>query len=242
MKIIESKLRRIIREEILQESPRKPLVETFFRFGDPRKMKGDVSVIHNPEVYAYMEEPALYSHDPDFSRNTRSEAGVSAYPVVYQSGDVITFQVGNGIGAFSRQLGGFLFDRLMNGDTWIFQARRVPSMARGTDDEPLINGSTIKNVRRVSTMNLHVTENSFGNGKRLLDLLDPWDLGSYLDMGYNEFFKTKHVSREKIMDLIDGLRSRFTTPRQLRVITDTEAIWLAGWDEDHPHVSADGHK
>lgn len=232
MRISESLLRGLIREELLSEA-RRPAVETFLRFGDPRAVKGGVSVIHDPHAYAYAEEPALYGHDAEGTRNLRSEAGISAYPVVEIAGDTIIFRVGNGIGPFSRQLGNFLLDRLMDDDVWIFKARRVPSMALGTDDEPLIDGSTIKSARQVPTTRLRVTERSPGQSERLLDLLDPWDLNGYLDMGYNEFFKTRDVTREQITEFLANLASRFSIPKQLRVIADTEEAWLGGWDEDH---------
>jgi len=233
MQITEGQLRRIIREEILQESSRRPPVETFLRFGDPRNVKGGVSVIHDPYAYAYAEEPALYGLDDSESRGLRSEAGVSAYPVVGTEGDTIIFRVGNGIGTFSRQLGNFLLDRLMNDDVWIFKARRVPSMALGTDDEPLIDGSTIKSARQVPATRLRVTAQSPERSERLLDLLDPWDLNGYLDMGYNEFFKTRDVTREQITEFLAKLADRFSIPKQLQVISDTKEAWLAGWDEDH---------
>ena len=228
MKIV----RALIRETLL-EARQRPPVETFLRFGDPRAVKGGVSVIHDPHAYAYAEEPALYGTDDGESRNLRSEAGISAYPVVGTEGEAIIFRVGNGVGPFSRQLGNFLLDRLMGDDVWIFKARRVPSMALGTDDEPLIDGSTVKSVLQVPTTRLRVTERGPEQSERLLDLLDSWDLNGYLDMGYNEFFKTRDVTREQITQFLAGLAAKFTTPRQRRVIAEIEEAWLSGWDEDH---------
>lgn len=225
-------VRALIRETLL-EANRRPPVETFLRFGDPRAVVGGVSVIHDPHAYAYAEEPALYGHDPEETRSLRSEAGISAYPVVGIEGETIIFRVGNGVGTFSRQLGNFLLDRLMADDVYVFKARRVPSMALGTDDEPLIDGSTVKSVRQVPTTRLRVTERDPERSERLLDLLDPWDLNGYLDMGYNEFFKARDVTREQIVQFLGGLAAKFTTPRQQRVISEIEEAWLAGWDEDH---------
>ena len=227
MKIV----RALIRETLL-EARQRPPVETYLRFGDPRSVKGGVSVIHDPHAYAYAEEPALYGPDDGESRNLRSEAGISAYPVVGIEGEAIIFRVGNGVGPFSRQLGNFLLDRLMADDTWIFKARRVPSMALGTDDEPLIDAATVKSVRQVPTTRLWVTERSPERSERLLDLLDSWDLNGYLDMGYNEFFKTRDVTREQITQFLASLAAKFTTPRQRRVIAEIEEAWLSGWDED----------
>lgn len=228
MKIV----RALIRETLL-EAARRPPVETYLRFGDPRAVKGGVSVIHDPHAYAYAEEPALYGPDDGESRNLRSEAGISAYPVVGIEGEAIIFRVGNGVGPFSRQLGNFLLDRLMGDEVYVFKARRVPSMALGTDDEPLIDGSTVKSVRQVRTTRLRVTERGPEQSERLLDLLDSWDLNGYLDMGYNEFFKTRDVTREQITQFLAGLAAKFTTPRQRRVIAEIEEAWLSGWDEDH---------
>lgn len=64
-------------------------------------------------------------------------------------------------------------------------------------------------------------------------ILDSWDLNGYLDMGYNEFFKTRDVTREQITQFLAGLAAKFTTPRGRRVIAEIEEAWLAGWDEDH---------
>ena len=228
MKIV----RALIRETLL-EARQRPPVETFLRFGDPRAVKGGVSVIHDPHAYAYAEEPALYGTDDGESRNLRSEAGISAYPVVGTEGEAIIFRVGNGVGPFSRQLGNFLLDRLMGDEVYVFKARRVPSMVLGTDDEPLIDGSTVKGVRQVPATRLRVTERGPERSERLLDLLDSWDLNGYLDMGYNEFFKTRDVTREQITQFLAGLAAKFTTPRQRRVIAEIEEAWLSGWDEDH---------
>ena len=228
MKIV----RALIRETLL-EAGRRPPVETFLRFGDPRAVKGGVSVIHDPHAYAYAEEPALYGHDPEDTRGLRSEAGISAYPVVGTEGGAIIFRVGNGVGPFSRQLGNFLLDRLIRDEVYVFKARRVPSMALGTDDEPLIDGSTVKSVLQAPATRLRVTERGPERSERLLDLLDPWDLNGYLDMGYNEFFKTRDLPREQITQFLAGLAAKFTTPRQRRVIAEIEEAWLAGWDEDH---------
>lgn len=232
MRITESRLRRIIREELLSEARKLPPVETFLRFGNPRAVKDGVSVIHDPIAYAYAEEPALYGIGDGESYNLRSEAGISAYPVV-KDGKTITFKVGNGIDPFSGQLGNFLLDRLMAGDVWVFKARRIPSMALGTDSEPLIDGSTVRSVRKVDTSSLRVTDRSSGGDVRLLDLLDPWDLDGYLNMGYNEFFKTQDIPREKITDFLGSLKVRFSTPKQLKVLEKIEEIWLNDWDEDH---------
>lgn len=64
-------LREFIRRTLLEVGNRPP-VERFLRFGDPRVVKGGVSVIHDPYAYAYAEEPALYGHDPE---ETRAAAG-----------------------------------------------------------------------------------------------------------------------------------------------------------------------
>ena len=56
---------------------------------------------------------------------------------------------------------------------------------------------------------------------------------AYHDMGYNEFFKRKDVSREEIEAYIARLRVRFTRPEQVRKINELEESWLAEWDEDH---------
>jgi len=229
----------IVRETLLQEARQVP-ISTYLRFGDPRKVKGGVSVVHDPYAYAYAEEPALAAFEPgETAPRLQSEAGISAYPVVLEEPERIVFRIGNGMGTFSRQLGGFLMDRLMGSDIWIFKARRIPG-AVGTDDEPLINAATVRRPQQIIADNLYVTSLDTGDpsvdasrAEKLTDLLDPWDLMGYHDMGYNEFFKRKDVSREEIEAYISRLRVRFTRPEQVRKINEIEESWLSGWDEDH---------
>jgi hypothetical protein len=240
MLITERWLRRIIRGELLSESQRRDHVSTFLRFGDPRQVKGGRSVIHDPYAYAYSEEPALGSFEPGESPpRLQSEVGVSAYPVVSDEPGRIVFRIGNGMGTFSRQLGGFLMKRLMNEDVWIFSASRIPG-ALGADDEPLVDAKTIRSPQRIRTEDVWVTMLDSGDpqrdaarAERMLDLLDPWELMSYHDMSYDEFFKRRTVSREEIETYIADLRSRFRVPDQVRRIDEVEQSWLAGWDEDH---------
>jgi hypothetical protein len=236
----EGQLRRIIREELLREMQSSNSASEFLRFGDPRAVKGGVSVIHDPYAYAYAEEPGLNVFEPgESSPRLRSEAGISAYPIVSDEPGHIVFRVSNGIGTFSRQLSGFLMKRLMNDDIWIFKAREIPG-ARGTDDEPLIDAGTIRSPQRIRAEEVWVTALDTGDQQRdaaraekMLDLLDPWELMSYHDMSYDEFFKRRTVSREEIETYIANLRSRFRVPDQVRKIDEVEQSWLAGWDEDH---------
>jgi hypothetical protein len=229
----------IVRETLLREARQAP-VAAYLRFGDPRKVAGGVSVIHDPYAYAYAEEPALAAFEPgETPPRLRSEAGISAYPVVLEEPGRIVFRIGNGMGTFSRQLGDFLMDRLMEDDIWIFKARRIPG-AMGTDDEPLIDADTVKRPLKITADDLYVTALDTGDPSRdasraekLTDLLVPWDLMAYHDMGYNEFFKRKDVSREEIEAYIARLRVRFTRPEQVRKINELEESWLAEWDEDH---------
>lgn len=239
VRITESQLRQIIREELLSEASSRQPVRTFLRFGDPRVVKGGVSVIHDPEAYAYAEEPGLYGLDSDVPRNLRSEAGISAYPVISISPERVVLRVANGVGTFSRQLGGFLLDRVIGDDAWLFQGRAVAGV-RGTDGEPLIDAQTIKGVRQVPTAHLWVTDldtddpaRDASRAERLLDLLDPWDLAAHHDMGYDEFFKRKGMTRQEIEDYVSGLRARFTTDGQRAKLDALERDWLAQWDEEH---------
>lgn len=239
MRITEGQLRRIIREELLSEASSRQPVRTFLRFGDPRSVKGGVSVVHDPEAYAYAEEPGLYGLDSDVPRNLRSEAGISAYPVISISPERVVLRVANGVGTFSRQLGGFLLDRVIGDDAWLFQGRAVAGV-RGTDGEPLIDAQTIKGVRQVPTAHLWVTDldtddpaRDASRAERLLDLLDPWDLAAHHDMGYDEFFKRKGMTRQEIEDYVSGQRARFTTDGQRAKLDALERDWLAQWDEEH---------
>ena len=39
--------------------------------------------------------------------------------------------------------------------------------------------------------------------------------------------------REKITDFLGSLKARISTPKQLKVLSKIEEIWLDDWDEDH---------
>lgn len=238
MRITEGQLRQIIREALIIEASSGKTVRAFLRFGDPRSVKGGVSVIHDPEAYAYAEEPGLYGLDSDVPRNLRSEVGISAYPVISISPERVVLRVANGVGTFSRQLSGFLLERVIGDDAWLFQGRAVAGV-RGTDGEPLIDSQTIKGVRRVPTAHLWVTDldtedpaRDASRAERLLDILDPWDLAAHHDMGYDEFFKRKDMTRQEIEDYVSGLRARFATDGQRAKLDVLERDWLAQWDEE----------
>jgi len=210
----------------------------YVRFGDPRTVKGGRSVIHDPEAYAYAEEPALYAFELGESPpRLQSEGGISAYEVLAFDGDKVVARIPIGLVTFSRQMGGFLEERVLRDDAWVFQGREV---GRGTDGEPLVDASSIRGVRHVGTKNLWGTDRHGdapppSSWKRLLDLYDVWDLRHGHDMGYDEFFRKRasEVLRRDITDYVDGLRSRFTTREQVAALDAIEASWLQQWDEDH---------
>ena len=219
-------------------SRRAPL-RWYIRFGDPRKVEGGVSVVHDPEAYAYAEEPALRAFEPgDTPPSLRSEAGISAYDVLARGRERIVFHVPVGLWTFSGQMENFLEKRVMDDDVWLFRGRA--KAAWGTDGEPLVDASTVRDVRRVGTKHLWVTERKehttpSPSWKRMLDLFTAWELERFHDMGYNEFFrkKPKDVSRKEITDYIGALRARFITPEQVRALDNVETLWLQQWDEVH---------
>jgi hypothetical protein len=233
LRITESQLRRIIREVLITEAQKRSPLSRFLRFGDPRKVEGGVSVIHDPYAYAYSEEPALFAFEPGESPpSLKSEKGISAYSVVSESPEKIIFKIGVGLGTFQGQLGGFLWKRMIKEDIWIFSGRQIPG-AFGADDEPLVDSKTVKNVKQVGLRNLWVIDDYSKSEKKLSDVVDSRDLASSHDMGYDEFLG-KGVSKKEIDEYIASLKSKFTTKDQIEAIEEIEGFWNAQWEEDHP--------
>lgn len=191
----------------------------FLRFGDPRKVSGTVSMIHDPGVTQDKEE---YFYSPEGPRLQQYEKGISAYFVNGEpSPERVSFRVGVGIQTFRSQLSGFLFDRLLTGDVWIFKA--VPTGTFGTDDEPLVDKDSINSVTKTDA-DIFVAADVGMPEFRVFDLLDPWDLKSEHDMGVHEFFG-KNVGREELESYLENLYSKFTTPQQKRAIDGIKEVW-----------------
>jgi hypothetical protein len=209
----------------------------YVRFGDPRTVKGGRSVIHDPEAYAFAEEPALYDFLGESPPRLQSEGGISSYEVLAFDGDKVVARIPVGFVTFSGQVGGFLEERILRDNAWVFRGREV---GRGTDGEPLVDASSIHDVRYVGTKNLWGTDRHDdapppSSWKRLLDLYDVRDMRHRHDMGYDEFFhkRASEVLRKDITDYIDGLRSRFTTREQVKALDALEASWLEQYEDDH---------
>ena len=77
----------------------------FLRFGDPRSVSKNVSMIHDPGVLQDEEE---YFYSPEGKRLQQYEKGISAYRLTNPPNEKITFIVPIGIKTFASQLGGFL--------------------------------------------------------------------------------------------------------------------------------------
>jgi hypothetical protein len=239
MRITEARLRQIIRRELTEAQ--KSGIRRFLRFGNPKSVARGVSVIHDPEVTEYIEEPALRTFEPGVAPPTQKfEKGISAYAVVLEAPDKVVFRAPIGVRTFTRQLGGFLSDRLMRDDVWIFSGKRVPG-AVGTDGEPLIDASSVRSVKPIELKSLWVTDLDTGDptadsapAARVLDIVDPWEIWSQHDMGYNEFFRREDVTLNEIKSYLSKLREKFTAPAQARKIDKIESMWLEQWRDDNP--------
>lgn len=203
----------------------------WLRFGDPRKVA--TSKIHDPNYDDYAEEPALYAFVPDEGPPMqRYEQGVSVYPVLQTKPDVV-FSVPVGLRVFSNQMAGFLLNRVMEDSVWLFRAQRIYGVV-GTDGEPLVAAKTVADVRKISASEIYVTDRETAAGaRRLLDLLDPWEIKSHHDMGYDEFFK-RRVSLKELQAYMARLRAMFVTAPQQKALDAVEEMWTAQWHEDHP--------
>lgn len=233
MRITEGQLRRVIEEFVSKKSPPK----LYLRFGDPRAVEGGQSVIHDPYAYAHSEEPGLWSPDPDGPPLQQHEKGVSAYAVVARQPRGITFLAP--AQNFKGQVNGFLFDRIVDDEAWIFSGRQIPD-TWGTDGEPLVDPTSITSPRRISTSILWCVSQAGALPVRLLDLVDPWDLRMHYDSGYNEFLRRNpnEIKREEIDEMFKDLLDRFSLPEQRRGLEKMWAMWIEQWEEDHPTVSS----
>ena len=176
--------------------------EYFLRFGDPREVKN--SVIHDPR----MEYERLSSDDWSSGRvHQKYEAGISAYPVLHYGEDKVVFRAPVGLDTFAGQARGFLFDRLLNQEIYVFKADKLSKT--GTDGEPLIIDNTIEDVQRIKHRNIYlgeeiwdekgekVTLRQYGN---IFDLIRPYDIKFEYENSYEKFFDyDKHTTFEKLL-------------------------------------------
>lgn len=210
----------------ISESEEDPSQEQWFlRFGDPRKLDRNTSMIHDAGVLQDEEE---YFYSPEGKRLQQYEKGISAYRLSGTPGEKITFVAPIGIRTFRAQLGGFLLGRMIYGDIYVFKA--IPTGTYGTDDEPLVIKDSINSVQKVGDAELYVSEDVGKPEFNLYELLDPWELKSYHDMGAEEFFKRK-VNREDVEKYCDKLISHFKDPKQIQAIEKVKNMWLEEIEE-----------
>lgn len=197
---------------VLREN--KALKQTFLRFGDPTKVTSETSMIHNPEVEQGIEQ----SYDPDGPQLQQYEAGISAYSVLSLSPNKVVFNVPIGYRSFKNQINNFLFDRLLNGDIYIFKGQKITNkngeFVVGTDGEPLIKKTTISNVQKIPHSEIYIEENG---EHRIFDMVEPWDLWHHFDSGYDEFFKKK-ITKQELDQYFDKLFSIFKQPKLISVL------------------------
>jgi hypothetical protein len=186
-------------------------------------------MIHDPEVELDEEE---YAWKPEGRTHQKYEQGISAFYATEVGPDKVVFTPSD---AFGRsQLGGFLLDRLLSGDMYVFKAKlardRQGYPVRGTDGEPLVLKSSITNIERIPHTKIYVQ----GLNKSIYDMLDPWDLRGHLDHGYAEYFNTDGsvISYDMIENYIDTLASKFTDQKLLDVIAKTKTAWFEQKAED----------
>jgi len=201
----------------------------FLRFGDPTKVSTETSMIHDPGVE---QDKAEYSYDPDGPRLQQYEKGISAYPVLKISSDKVVFSVPLGFRTFKTQLNNFLFDRLFSGDIYIFKAQKIlnkdGTSALGTDNEPLIQKSTISHVQRISHSEIYMEENG---EHRIFDMIDPWELKHHFNTGYDDFFKRK-ITKKELDEYFNKISSSFRNPKLIDVLKNAKIEFEEQMRED----------
>ena len=221
MKLIFENWRKHLKENSSQEG------EYFLRFGDPREVKH--SVIHDPRA-GYER---LSSDDWSSGRvHQKYEAGISAYPVLEYSEDKVVFRAPVGLDAFAGQARGFLFDRLLNQDIYVFKAEKLSKT--GTDGEPLIIDNTIEDIQRIGHRNIYLGQivwdgekHTLRQYKNIFDLIRPFDITDKYDNSYEEL---DELTPEELETKFNRLRQVFTTDKQQEAINTSESYYV----EDRP--------
>lgn len=226
MKLIFENWRRHLKENSFQGG------EYFLRFGDPREVKN--SVIHDPR----MEYERLSSDDWASGRvHQKYEAGISAYPVLHYSEDKVVFRAPVGLDTFAGQAKGFLFDRLLNQDIYVFKADKLSKT--GTDGEPLIIDDTIEDVQRIEHRNIYLGQivwdgekDTLRQYKNIFDLIRPFDIADKYDNDYEKFFESPTEKllppeeiKRKYQAEFDRLKQIFTTDEHRHAIEKQRTLY-----------------
>ena len=211
------------------------------RFGDPREVKN--SVIHDPR----MEYERLSSDDWSSGMvHQKYEAGISAYPVLHYGEDKVVFEAPVGLDVFAGQAKGFLFDRLLNQEIYVFKADKLSKA--GTDGEPLIIDNTIEDVQRIKHRNIYLGQEIWDEKekkatliqyKNIFDFIRPYDIKFEYENSYEKFFDyDKHTTIDKLLPPeevkkkyqaeFDRLKQIFPTEEHRKVIDEQ----ITDYDEE----------
>jgi|ETNvirnome_6_100_1030635.scaffolds.fasta_scaffold25550_3 hypothetical protein len=96
----------------------------FLRFGDPQISWGGYSKIHDPKVGEDYEVLSIddFMAGPAFQKY---EEGISAYRVEEYSSDKVVFYAPVGVYTWARQAKGFLLERIIKQEIYVFEAVQV---------------------------------------------------------------------------------------------------------------------
>ena len=198
-------------------------IKSYFRFGDPKKVKR--SKILNPFNSAISEEPMLYQGEVrDGDVHQQFEKGISSYLVLVEDPTIVKIPIG--LRNFRGQLSGFLLNRLMENECYIFKGI---SIGYGTDGEPLVDSNSIYDVSKADLSNVYITDGEFK--EKLLDFLDPRTIYNQHDCGFFEFFKNLSTGMDKDFLLnenqkyFDKLKSKFVTQDQINILNSIKIEW-----------------
>ena len=192
----------------------------FLRFGDPTKVSSETSMIHDPEVEQDREE---YFYNPEGPKLQQYEKGISAYPILKISSDKVVFNVPLGYASFRNQLSGFLLERLLSGDIYIFKGKKIlnkdGTSAVGTDNEPLIQKSTISDVKRIPHSQIYIEENGEHN---VYDMLKPIDLKMHFIYGFPHIGNTE----KEIREYFANIKQKFSNPDSISMLEEAEKLYI----------------
>jgi len=216
----------------------------FFRLGNPAGINS--SMIHG----SYEEE--WWLHGPDnYRAHQQYESGLSAYPILFFSENKIIVGIPIEMHIFKRQANSLFFDRVFNEDFWVFDG--IDSGKRGTDREPLIDPSSVKNIFQISSQKVYVSsiggdfvkpDEGYGfdifvpherSITYLGDVISSRSISSNYDGHVTEIFEDD-VTKDGIMKERDRLLSYFKKPEQKEAVSKEFEIMINDWEVEQEKI------
>ena len=217
-------------------------VESFFRFGDPRFVINN-SKIHVSRIFCQKSNRWITPREQKYY-----EKGISCYYVISETEKELVFQLPCHVTLdeeeaydpplfesdedensktkklFSGQIKSFLMDRLMYGELYTFEAiqkrNKKSKLLFGADGEPLIDKSSIKNIKKVSDKRVLVK--SKDEKHDIYNTLEPMDLEIYF------MYCSRYISKHEdlIKEYFFDLKNKFINEESREVLSVAEEEYL----------------